>query len=81
MSESHGTCLRLKRHEDLKKVATYVKQQVREKSIEQVGVNNGMGKKYVTMSSSMTNGRNIPYGSLLHILTERARKFNQSTRS
>ena len=29
MSESHGTCLTLKRHEDLEKVAAYVKQQVR----------------------------------------------------
>jgi len=37
MSESHGTSLRLKRHEDLAKVEAYVKQQVREKSIEQVG--------------------------------------------
>ena len=37
MSESHGTSLILKRHEDLEKVAAYVKQQVREKSIEQVG--------------------------------------------
>ena len=37
MSESHGTSLSLKRHEDLAKVAAYVKQQVREKSIEQVG--------------------------------------------
>ena len=37
MSESHGTCLSLKRHEDLEKVAAYVKQQVRKKSIEQVG--------------------------------------------
>ena len=36
MSE-YGTTLRLKRHEDLVKVAAYVKQQVREKSIEQVG--------------------------------------------
>ena len=32
MSESHGTSLRLKRREDLAKVAAYVKQQVREKS-------------------------------------------------
>lgn len=31
MSENHGTSLRLKRHEDLAKVAAYVKQQVREK--------------------------------------------------
>ncbi len=33
MSESHGTILILKRHEDLEKVDAYVKQQVREKSI------------------------------------------------
>ena len=38
MSESHGTTLKLKHHEDLEKVAAYVKQQVREKSIEQVGI-------------------------------------------
>ena len=37
MSESHGTVLIVKRHEDLPKVAAYVKQHVREKSIEQVG--------------------------------------------
>ena len=37
MSESHGVTLILKRREDLEKVAAYVKQQVREKSIEQVG--------------------------------------------
>ena len=37
MSERHGTTLMLKHHEDLEKVAAYVKQQVREKSIEQVG--------------------------------------------
>ena len=37
MSERHGTILQLKRHEDFEKVAAYVKQQVREKSIEQVG--------------------------------------------
>ena len=37
MSERHGTTLILKRHEDLEKVAAYVKQQVCEKSIEQVG--------------------------------------------
>ena len=38
MSESHGTTLKLKHHGDLEKVAAYVKQQVREKSIEQVGI-------------------------------------------
>ena len=38
MSESHGTTLKLKHHEDFEKVAAYVKQQVREKSIEQVGI-------------------------------------------
>ena len=37
MSESHGTALTLKRHEDFEKVANYVKQQVREKSLELVG--------------------------------------------
>lgn len=37
MSESHGTVLILKRNEDLKKVAAYVKQQVREKSLELLG--------------------------------------------
>ena len=37
MIESHGTTLMLKHHEDFEKVAAYVKQQVREKSIEQVG--------------------------------------------
>lgn len=38
MSESHGTIIKLKHHGDLEKVAAYVKQQVREKSIEQVGI-------------------------------------------
>ena len=47
MSESHGTCLALKRHEDLEKVAAYVKQQVREKSIEQVGEDLSEDDKYV----------------------------------
>jgi hypothetical protein len=47
MSESHGTCLSLKRHEDLEKVAAYVKQQVREKSIEQVGEDLSEDDKYV----------------------------------
>ena len=37
MSERHGTILQLKRHEDFEKVAAYVKEQVRDKSIEQVG--------------------------------------------
>ena len=37
MSERHGTVLKLKRHEEFEKVATYVKQQVREKSRELVG--------------------------------------------
>ena len=47
MSESHGTTLILKRHEDLAKVAAYVKQQVREKSIEQVGEDLSENDKYV----------------------------------
>lgn len=37
MSESHGTALKLKHHEDLEKVAAYVKLQVREKSLELIG--------------------------------------------
>jgi hypothetical protein len=37
MSESHGTVLILKHHEDFNKVATYVKQQVRERSLELLG--------------------------------------------
>ena len=47
MSESHGTSLRLKHHEDLAKVAAYVKQQVREKSIEQVGEDLSKDDDYV----------------------------------
>ena len=47
MSESHGTCLSLKRHEDFEKVAAYVKQQVREKSIEQVGEDLSEDNDYV----------------------------------
>lgn len=47
MSESHGTSLILKRHEDFVKVAAYVKQQVREKSIEQVGEDLSEDDKYV----------------------------------
>ena len=47
MSESHGTALILKRHEDLEKVVAYVKQQVREKSIEQVGEDLSEDDKYV----------------------------------
>lgn len=47
MSERHGTALILKRHEDLKKVATYVKQQVREKSLELLGEDLSKDDKYV----------------------------------
>ena len=47
MSESHGTVLIVKRHEDLPKVAAYVKQHVREKSIEQVGEDLSEDDKYV----------------------------------
>jgi hypothetical protein len=47
MSESHGTTLILKRHEDLEKVAAYVKQQVCEKSIEQVGEDLSKDDDYV----------------------------------
>jgi len=47
MSEEHGTALILKRHEDFEKVATYVKQQVREKSLEQLGEDLSEDDKYV----------------------------------
>lgn len=47
MSESHGTTLILKHREDLEKVAAYVKQQVREKSIEQVGEDLSENDKFV----------------------------------
>ena len=47
MSERHGTALRLTRHEDLEKVATYVKQQVREKSLEQCGEDLSVDDKFV----------------------------------
>lgn len=47
MSESHGTALNLKRHEDFEKVATYVKQQVREKSLELRGEDLSVDSDYV----------------------------------
>jgi len=47
MSESHGTALTLKRREDFEKVATYVKQQVREKSLELRGEDLSVDDKYV----------------------------------
>ena len=47
MSESHGSALTLRRHEDLEKVADYVKQQVREKSLELVGKDLSVNSDYV----------------------------------
>lgn len=47
MSESHGCVLTLKRHEDFEKVATYVKQQVREKSLELLGEDLSEDDKFV----------------------------------
>ena len=47
MSESYGGVLKLKRHEDFEKVATYVKQQVREKSLELVGEDLSVDSDYV----------------------------------
>ena len=47
MSESHGTTLILKRHEDLEKVAAYVKQQVREKSLDLLGEDLSEDDKFV----------------------------------
>ena len=59
MSESHGTSLILKRHEDLVKVAAYVKQQVREKSIEQVGEDLSENDKYVGLQINETENNII----------------------
>ena len=47
MSESHGTTLKLKHHGDLEKVAAYVKQQVREKSLELLGEDLSEDDKFV----------------------------------
>ena len=47
MSESHGSLLNLKHHEDFEKVATYVKQQVREKSLELRGEDLSVDSDYV----------------------------------
>ena len=47
MSESHGSLLNLKHHEDFEKVATYVKQQVREKSLELLGEDLTVDSDYV----------------------------------
>lgn len=47
MSESYGNVLTLKRHEDLEKVATYVKQQVREKSLELLGEDLSVNSDFV----------------------------------
>jgi len=47
MSESHGTALILKRHEDLEKVAAYVKQTVREKSLDLLGEDLSEDDKFV----------------------------------
>ena len=47
MGESHGSVLILKRHEDLEKVANYVKQQVHEKSLELVGKDLSVDSDYV----------------------------------
>ena len=47
MSESHGTTLIQKRHEDLEKVAAYVKQQVREKSLDLLGEDLSEHAKFV----------------------------------
>ena len=47
MSESHGTVLILKHHEDLERVAKYVKQQVREKSLDLLGEDLSEDDKFV----------------------------------
>ena len=55
MSESHGTTLRLKRHEDLEKVAAYVKQQVREKSLKLLGKDLSEDNEYVKIDEDNDN--------------------------
>ena len=47
MSESHGTVLILKHHVDLERVAKYVKQQVREKSLDLLGEDLSEDDKFV----------------------------------
>lgn len=47
MSESHGTVLILKHHEYLERVAKYVKQQVREKSLDLLGEDLSEDDKFV----------------------------------
>ena len=47
MSESHGTTLILKHHVDLERVAKYVKQQVREKSLDLLGEDLSEDDKFV----------------------------------
>ena len=47
MSESHGTVLILKHHKDLERVAKYVKQQVREKSLDLLGEDLSEDDKFV----------------------------------
>lgn len=47
MSESHGSVLILKHHEDMKKVADYVKQQVRDESLRLLGEDLSEDDKYV----------------------------------
>ena len=59
MSESHGTVLKLKRHEDFEKVATYVKQQVREKSLELVGEDLSVNSDLVGLIIDEENNRII----------------------
>lgn len=56
MSESHGCVLTLKRHEDLEKVVTYVKQKVREKSLELRGEDLSVDSEYAGLQ--INNAKN-----------------------
>ena len=59
MSESHGTTLILKRHEDLEKVATYVKQQVQERSLKLLGEDLSQDDKFVGLQIKEEEGNII----------------------
>ena len=59
MSESHGTVLILKHHEDFNKVATYVKQQVRERSLELLGEDLSEDDQFVGLQMKEEEGNII----------------------
>lgn len=72
MSESHETVLILKHHEDLEKVAAYVKQQVREKSLELLGEDLSEDDKFVGLLINEEENR------LLHPMEFAAEVFKRA---